>query len=198
MTERRAWVERITSETAVSVTLTMKPGGSSQATGVAFFDRMLGAVARLGNFGLEVEARGDSQSDPHRTVEDVALAVGQALDQLLGDRSGLVRVGHAYAPVDEALARAVIDLSGRPFCRVSLPDHLLTAWVTPQFPMTLVGEFWRSLATRGKLTLHLDLERGIDPHHCAEALFRAAALALRETLEPFATDAPSGRGSRPA
>lgn len=196
MTERRAWVERITSETAVAVTITLKAGGSSQATGLPFFDRLLAAVARLGGFSLEVEARGDPQSDPHCTVEDVGVAMGQALDQLLGDRSGVARVGFAFAPVGEALARAVIDLAGRPYCRVSLPDHLVTAWVTPQFPMVSVTNFWQSLASRAKVTLHLDLERGVDPHHCAEALFRAAALALRDALVPAGGETPGGKGNR--
>ncbi len=195
MTERRAWVERITEETAVGVTVTMRPGPCTVATGVGFLDHMLTSLGRHAGLGLEVEARGDLHVDTHHTVEDVGLALGQALDQLLGDRAGLSRFGFAYAPMDEALARAVLDLSGRPFCRVTLPDHLLTAWVTREFPLTLVEEFWRAVASRARLTLHLDLERGVDPHHGAEALFKAAALALRQAMSPGGADVPSAKGT---
>lgn len=195
MTERRAWVERITAETAVGVTLTLRPGTCTVVTGVGFLDHMLTTLARHAGLGLEVEARGDLQVDAHHTVEDVGLTLGQALDQVLGDRSGLARFGHAFAPMDEALARAVVDLSGRPFCRVSLPDHLVTAWVTREFPLTLVEEFWRAVASRGKLTLHLDVERGVDPHHAAEAIFKAAALALRQALAFTGAEVASSKGT---
>ncbi|NWG01148.1 MAG: imidazoleglycerol-phosphate dehydratase [Thermoanaerobaculaceae bacterium] len=195
MTERRAWVERITEETAVGVTVTLRPGTCTVATGVGFLDHMLTSLGRHAGIGLEVEARGDLHVDAHHTVEDVGLTLGQALDQLLGDRAGLARFGFAYAPMDEALARAVLDLSGRPFCRVAVPDHLLTAWVTREFPLTLVGEFWRAVASRARLTLHLDLERGVDPHHCAEALFKAASLALRQAISPGGTEVPSAKGT---
>ncbi len=194
MTSRRAWVERITGETAVTVTVTLAPGACRVATGVGILDHLLGALAHHGGFGLEVEARGDVQVDAHHTVEDVGATIGQALEQALGDRSGVARFGFAYAPRDEALARAVVDLSGRPFCRFEVPHELLRAWVTPQLPITSVGVFWQAVAGRGKFTLHLDLERGVDAHHAAEALFRAAALALRQAVALVGADAPPAKG----
>lgn len=194
MASRRAWVERITGETAVAVTVTLAPGECRVATGVGIFDHLLGALALHGGFGLEVEARGDALLDAHHTVEDVGATIGQALEQALGDRSGIARFGFACAPRDEALARAVVDLSGRPFCRFEVPRELLRAWVTPQLPITSVGVFWQALASRGKFTLHLDLERGVDAHHAAEALFRAAALALRQAVALVGADAPPAKG----
>lgn len=144
---------------------------------------------------MTVEARGDLHVDAHHTVEDVGLALGEALAQALGDGRGVTRFGHAFAPLDEALARAVIDLSGRPFCRCELPRELVTAFVTPQFPLTLVVEFWRALASRARITLHLDLERAVDPHHAAEAMFKAGALALRQALALGGGDLPSTKGT---
>ena len=178
MLERRSRVERATGETAVTVALDLAGGGVRVDTGVGFFDHMLETLARHARLGLEVEARGDLHVDAHHTVEDVGLTVGEALDGALADRAGAARFGFAFAPLDEALARAVVDLSGRPFCRVQLPEPLTLAWVTRDVPLTLVGEFWRALASRARLTLHLDLERATDPHHAAEAMFKAAALAL--------------------
>ncbi len=195
MGERRAWVERITTETAVGVTVTLRSGPCTVATGIGFLDHMLDTLARHAAIGLEVEARGDLQVDAHHTVEDVALTLGQALDQALGDRSGVARFGHAYAPMDEALARAVVDLSGRPFFRLGVPDHLVTSWVTREFPFTLVGEFWRAFASRAKLTLHVDLERGVDPHHSAEAIFKAVALSLRQALAGSGGGVLSAKGT---
>ncbi len=182
MAERRARVERATGETTVTVELALDGGPCRVDTGVGFFDHMLDTLARHARLGLEVEARGDLRVDAHHTVEDVGLAVGDALDRALGDRVGAVRFGFAFAPLDEALARAVIDLSGRPFCRAELPGELAFAWVTREFPLSLVGEFWRALASRARCTLHLDVERAVDPHHAAEAMFKAAALALRQAV----------------
>jgi len=193
--EREGHVERVTQETKVAAAIRLAPGAGRVSTSVGFLDHMLETLARHAGLTLEIEAHGDLQVDAHHTVEDVGLAVGDALGQALGDRVGVARFGFAYAPLDEALARAVIDLSGRPFGRCELPGELLTAWVTPQFPLTLVPEFWRAVANRARLTLHLDLERAVDPHHAAEAMFKAAALALREACALVGTDVPSTKGT---
>lgn len=195
MSERSGAVERVTRETAVRVELALVPGQSSIATGVGFFDHMLATLARHAGWRLGIEAEGDLQVDAHHTVEDVGLALGTCLDRALGEREGLARFGCAYAPLDEALARAVVDLSGRPFCRVGLPPELAYAFVTPAFPVTLAGEFWRALATRGRLTLHLDVERAVDPHHAVEAAFKAAALALRQAVARVGEGVPSTKGT---
>lgn len=187
--------ERTTGETKVRVTIDLAGGGCRVATGVGFFDHMLTALATHGRLALDIEASGDLHVDAHHTVEDVGLAIGEALDAALGNRAGIARFAHAFAPLDEALARAVIDVSGRPFARVEVPRDLLTAFVTPQFPLTLVGEFWRALASRARLTVHLDLERAVDPHHAAEAMFKAAALALRHAVSLQDDTIPSTKGT---
>jgi imidazoleglycerol-phosphate dehydratase len=194
MGDRQGRVERETKETRVAVGVRLAPGESRIATGVGFLDHMLDALARHGGLTLNVEANGDLHVDAHHTVEDVGLALGDALGEALGERAGVARFGFAYAPLDEALARAVVDLSGRPFCRCELPRELLTAWVTPQFPLTLVPEFWRAVASRARLTIHLDLERAVDPHHAAEAMFKATALALRQACALVGADVPSTKG----
>ena len=186
---------RETGETKVRVEVDLDGAGCRAATGVGFLDHMLTALATHGGLRLEVEASGDLHVDSHHTVEDVGLCLGEALDAALGDCAGIARFGHAFAPLDEALARAVIDVSGRPFARVEVPRDLLTAFVTPQFPLTLVGEFWRAVASRARLTLHLDLERAVDPHHAAEAMFKAAALALKAAVRLVGRDVPSTKGS---
>jgi imidazoleglycerol-phosphate dehydratase len=188
-------VKRKTAETDVSVAVDLGGGACTAATGVGFFDHMLAQLARHGGLGLKVEAKGDVHVDAHHTVEDVGLALGEALDSALGERSGIHRFGAAFAPLDEALARAVIDISGRPWCRVSVLSELVTSFVTQEFPLALVEEFWRALATRARLTLHLDLERAVNPHHAAEAMFKAAALALKEALAPSGCDVPSTKGT---
>jgi imidazoleglycerol-phosphate dehydratase len=195
MAERSGRIERTTRETTVVVGVGLDGGACRVSTGVGFLDHMLEALARHAGLGLEVEARGDLHVDAHHTVEDVGLVLGDALAQALGERAGVARFGFAYAPLDEALARAVIDLSGRPFCRCELPRELLSAWITPQFPLTLVVEFFRAVANRARLTLHLDLERAVDPHHAAEAMFKAVALALRQALARSGSDVPSTKGT---
>ncbi len=180
----------------MEVDLDLGGGGCRAETGVGFLDHMLEALSRHGGFGLRVDARGDLHVDAHHTVEDVGLVLGDALDRALCDRSGVRRFGFAYAPLDEALARAVVDLSGRPFCRVGVPPEILHAHVTPEFPVTLAGEFFRALATRSRMTLHLDVERAVDPHHAVEAMFKAAALAMREACSTAgADDVPSTKGT---
>jgi imidazoleglycerol-phosphate dehydratase len=144
-----------------------------------FFRHMLDALATHGGFGLAVEAEGDVEVDLHHTVEDVGIALGEAFADALGERRGIVRFAHAYAPLDEALARAVVDLSGRGFFAWRVPPELANVWVTQAFPLTLVADFFQAFADRARLTLHLDLLHARNGHHAAEALFKAAALALR-------------------
>ncbi|MEW6338466.1 MAG: imidazoleglycerol-phosphate dehydratase [Acidobacteriota bacterium] len=187
--------ERTTTETSVRVSIDLGGGESGARTGVGFLDHMVLTLARHAGLGLRVEASGDLEVDAHHTVEDVGVAVGQAIDEALGDRVGIARFGTAYAPLDEALARAVVDVSGRPYARVELPREMATAFVTPQFPVTLAIEFWRAVASRARLTLHLDLERAVDPHHGVEAMFKAAALALRQAVAVAGTEVPSTKGT---
>ncbi|HPC84190.1 MAG TPA: imidazoleglycerol-phosphate dehydratase [Thermoanaerobaculaceae bacterium] len=195
MAEAKTEVVRQTRETQIRAGLSLAPGECTTRTGIGFLDHMLATLGRHAGWSLAVEALGDLHVDAHHTVEDVGLCVGEALDRLLGERAGIARFGFAWAPMDEALARAVVDVSGRPFCRVGVPEPLATAWVTPQFGMTLVGEFWKAVASRARLTVHLDLERASDPHHGAEAVFKAGALALRQALRPVAEGVLSTKGT---
>jgi imidazoleglycerol-phosphate dehydratase len=155
---------------------------------------MLDALGRHGRLDLEVTCQGDAAMDPHHTVEDVGIAVGQAIRQALADRAGIARYGHAYAPLDEALARVVVDVSGRPFLHfeAAMPEPAIGA----DFASSLVEEFWRGLAMNAYLTMHIDLLRARNAHHAAEAIFKAAALALRDatriTGDP--TRVPSTKG----
>lgn len=197
-TGRRAERARITRETDITLTLGLDAPGTPHiavATGVPFLDHMLEAFARHGRFELVVGATGDVEIDDHHTVEDVGLVLGQALREALGERRGIARFGHAYAPMDEALARAVYDLSGRPFFVYATGDY---AWPerVGRFDTALVEEFWRAVATEGRLALHLDLLRARNAHHAIEALFKAAGLALRAavTLNDPAGEVPSTKG----
>jgi imidazoleglycerol-phosphate dehydratase len=178
MRVRRGQVERKTGETDISVLLDLDGSGAVQAsTGVPFLDHMLDALGRHGRLDITVRAIGDAAMDPHHTVEDVGIALGQAVRQALGDRAGIARYGHAYAPLDEALARAVVDCSGRPFLHfeAALPEPTIGA----DFASSLVAEFWRGLVMNAGLTVHIDLLRSANAHHAAEAIFKAGALALR-------------------
>ncbi len=181
MTDRTGSVSRKTNETDITVLLDLDGSRDiSAATGVPFLDHMLHALARHGRFGLTVDASGDVEIDPHHTVEDAGIAIGQALKQALGDRTGIDRYGFAYAPLDEALARVVIDCSGRPF----LEYHAVfpEAVIGRDFAASLVEEFWRALAVNAGLTVHIDLLRARNSHHAAEAIFKAGAVALRAAI----------------
>jgi len=150
------------------------------------------------SLGLDLRARGDVEIDLHHTVEDVGIVLGDALREALGNRAGVRRFAHAYAPLDEALARAVVDLSGRGSFHFRLPSELELAWVTTEFPLTLVGDFFGAFADRGRFTLHLDVVCGRNPHHVAEAAFKAVALALRRAVSyrvPGDDQVPSTKGS---
>jgi imidazoleglycerol-phosphate dehydratase len=176
---RRGTIERKTSETDLKVALDLDGVGSVHArTGVLFLDHMLDALGRHGRLDLEVTCHGDAAMDPHHTVEDVGIGIGMAIRQALADRAGIARYGHAYAPLDEALARVVIDCSGRPFLHfeATMPEPAIGA----DFASSLVEEFWRAVAMNAYLTMHVDLVRARNAHHAAEAMFKAAALALRD------------------
>ena len=183
LTDRRAHIERATLETRIVADLDLGGGAISAETGVPFLDHMLTALGKHGRLGLVVTCEGDAEVEPHHTVEDVGIVIGQALKQSLGDRRGIQRYGFAYAPLDEALARVVVDCSGRPYLHyeVQMPE----AVIGRDFSTTLVEEFWRSVAMNAGLTMHIDLLRARNAHHAAEAIFKAAALAIRDAVSPF-------------
>jgi imidazoleglycerol-phosphate dehydratase len=192
---RQGNFSRKTAETEVSVTWLLEGSGRCQAdTGIGFLDHMIAQLAKHGEFDLEVTARGDLQVDEHHTIEDVAIALGRALDSALGDRVGLSRMGDALVPLDEALARVAVDLSGRGFA-------VVTADLSPAgaggFLGEMVAHFLRSFAQEGRLSLHADLIRGDNDHHKIEALFKALARALSDAcrLDPRrAGTVPSTKG----
>jgi imidazoleglycerol-phosphate dehydratase len=192
---RTATIERRTGETNVRLTLALDgTGAGARATGVGFLDHMLDLLARHGRLDLEVEVSGDLQTGAHHTVEDTAIALGQALDRALGDRAGIVRYGEALVPMDEARASCAIDISGRPFTlfKADLPPG-----ATGGFDHELTEEFFRALATAAKLTLHLRVQAGTNAHHQIEAAFKAFARALRAAvaLDPTETGVPSTKGT---
>ena len=191
---RTATVSRTTRETDIRVALTLDGTGAAEvSTGIGFLDHMLTALAKHSRIDLELSCKGDLHIDDHHTAEDCALALGQALDQALGDRSGIARFAHAYAPLDEALARVVVDLSGRPFSSVNIPFVRESIGTIATENITHV---FQSLATTARLTLHVDLIRGENDHHKAEACFKALAIALRQAVTPDATAGmPSTKGT---
>lgn len=177
---RIATISRETAETAIRLELDLDGGGRAEVdTGIGFLDHMIESLAKHSGFDVALVAKGDLHVDDHHTSEDTALTLGAALDQALGDRAGIRRFGSAYVPLDEALARSVVDLSGRPYswCDLGLSGERLGTWSTQN-----VGHFFGSLATAGRLTLHLDVLRGENDHHRCEAAFKALALALREAV----------------
>lgn len=179
---RHCTLSRRTDETSIELRLHLDGEGKVQAqTGVLFLDHMLQALGRHARFDLTVTATGDAAMDPHHTVEDVGIVLGQALRTSLGDRTGIERYGFAYAPLDEALARVVVDCSGRPFLEfvADMPEASIGA----EFASSLVEEFWRAVATHGGLTMHIDLIRSRNAHHAAESIFKAAAVAMRKAFE---------------
>ena len=192
---RTSQISRSTGETDITVSLALDGAGKgTRTTGVGFFDHMLDAFARHGGLDLDVDAKGDLQTGSHHTVEDVGIVIGQALDEALGDRSGITRFGHAVVPMDDARASAAIDVSGRPF--VAFDGLEIPARTIGGFETELVEEFVRAVANNAKLTVHVTVERGRDPHHMVEACFKAFARALRQAvaLDPDATGIPSTKG----
>ena len=176
---RAASVERQTAETHVRLELSLDGGDYRNATGVGFLDHMLDLFARHGGFGLTVEAEGDLHVDDHHTVEDVGICLGQALGQALGDKAYVARYGSALVPMDEALARAVVDLSGRAYLVFEGDFRRDTVG---DLATELVEHFWWSVAEHARITLHLDILRGRNDHHKVEAVFKAAARALRAAV----------------
>jgi imidazoleglycerol-phosphate dehydratase len=192
--QRRARISRATLETRIELDVDLDGGSVSARSGVPFLDHMLDALGRHGRLGLDVTCDGDAALDPHHTVEDVGIALGQGIRDALGARRGIARYGHAYAPLDEALARAVIDCSGRPFLHFAadMPEPVIGR----DFAASLIEEFWRALVVNAGLTAHIDLIRARNAHHAAEAIFKAGALALhaatRRTGDPSLV--PSTKG----
>jgi imidazoleglycerol phosphate dehydratase HisB len=190
---RRSEFSRETTEVTITGYLDLDGTGVSQIkTGLGFLDHMLGAFARHGRFDLELVASGDTEVDDHHTVEDCAIILGRALDEALGDRNGITRFGYAYAPLDESLTRAVVDLSGRPWPEVSI-----------EFSRDTIGEvateniihFLNSFAVEGRMALHVDLIRGQNDHHKAESAFKALAIALRSAVSQSDGGIPSTKGT---
>ncbi len=179
---RSATISRKTAETEIRVEITLDGTGSyDNATGVGFFDHMLDQLARHALIDMAVQAKGDTHIDDHHTVEDTGIALGQALSEALGDKRGIRRYGACHLPMDDTLVRAALDLSGRPFLSWGVE---MTATKIGTFDTELVREFFQALTTHGGITLHVDLIRGINSHHIAEAAFKAVARALREAVEP--------------
>ena len=191
---RTAKIERKTRETQVTVELSLDGGEVAPATGVGFLDHMLELLGRHGRLGLVVNASGDLETGAHHTVEDIGIAIGQALDQALGDRAQISRYGYAAVPMDEALAMCAIDISGRPLClfEAELPPVSIAG-----FDAELTEEFFRAVASNAKLTLHLGTRYGSNAHHLIEACFKAFARALREAvaIDPDEEGVPSTKGT---
>jgi imidazoleglycerol-phosphate dehydratase len=191
-------VERATRESTVVVEIDLDGAGKVDvSTGVPFYDHMLTAFGVHGSFDLVVKATGDTEIDAHHTVEDVAIVLGQAIRQALGDKSGIRRFGDAWIPMDEALAHAAVDVSGRPYCVHSgEPDVMLGFVVGGHYATVLNRHVFESLAFHGQLALHIRVQDGRDPHHVTEAEFKAIARAIRAAVEPDprAGGVPSTKG----
>ena len=174
---RTAQITRNTSETQISVALNLDGTGAAQLnTGVPFLDHMLDQIARHGLMDLSITAKGDTHIDDHHTVEDIGIALGQAFAQAVGDKKGMVRYGHAYVPLDEALSRVVIDFSGRPGLELHVP---YTRARVGAFDVDLVSEFFHGFVNHAAVTLHIDNLRGVNAHHQIETIFKAFGRALR-------------------
>ena len=195
LSRRTAEVRRDTKETRIRVKLDLDGSGAGKLdTGVPFLDHMLDQVARHGAFDLEISAQGDLHIDAHHTVEDIGIALGQAFARALGDKRGVRRYGHAYVPLDEALSRVVVDLSGRP--QLEFKVKFARARVG-EFDVDLVHEFFQGFVNHALVTLHVDNLKGDNAHHQAETAFKAFARALRMAVEldPRAKGVPSTKGS---
>jgi imidazoleglycerol-phosphate dehydratase len=191
---RKAKIERKTGETQVSLTIDLDGGDVKAATGVGFLDHMLELLGRHGRLGLDVSARGDLETGAHHTVEDVGIVLGQAIDEALGDRSGIRRYGYVAVPMDESLGMCAIDISGRPLClfEADLPPVSIAG-----FDTELAEEFFRAVASNARITLHVGTRYGTNAHHMIEACFKAFARALREAvaIDPDEAGVPSTKGT---
>jgi imidazoleglycerol-phosphate dehydratase len=194
-TTRSAEISRQTKETQIKLALSLDGSGKSNiSTGVGFFDHMLDLLTRHSLIDLTVQAKGDLEVDAHHTVEDVGIVLGQALEKSLGDKRSIHRYGWAIVPMDESLAQVAIDLSGRPAFLFNVPfkgDSI------GAFPVELVEEFFKALATNARMNLHITVPYGTNNHHISEAIFKATAKALRQAIstDPRNPDVPSTKGS---
>ncbi|RLV55899.1 imidazoleglycerol-phosphate dehydratase HisB [Aeromicrobium phragmitis] len=199
MTARTARIERKTSESHVVVELDLDGTGTADiSTGVGFYDHMLTALSRHSLIDLTVHTEGDLHIDAHHSVEDTAICIGDALREALGDKSGIRRYGNATIPLDEAVATCVVDVSGRPyFVHSGEPERQITALIGGQYIGSLTSHVLESIAHHAGITLHMTLLSGRDPHHIAEAQFKALARALREAvaLDPRESGVPSTKGA---
>jgi imidazoleglycerol-phosphate dehydratase len=192
---RQASVTRTTKETSVAVSLDLDGKGSSRIeTPVGFLSHMLDVIARHGKVELDVVASGDTDIDYHHTVEDTGLVLGETFAKALGDKRGIRRFGHAYVPLDEALARVVVDFAGRPYLVFEVPIDREMLLIHKDFPFALVEEFFKSFANKCACNIHVDLIRGRNGHHAAEAIFKAFAVALRQAKEVVDSEVPSTKG----
>lgn len=191
---RQATISRKTNETTIKATIDLDGGESSAATGIGFFDHMLDLLARHANIGLAVKAEGDLETGSHHTVEDVGIVIGQAIDEALGDRSGIRRYGSAVVPMDEASAECALDISGRPLSvfRGDIPITSIANYETE-----LTEEFFRAVANGARMTLHIDIRYGSNVHHMIEAAFKAFARSLRVavSIDPEEKGVPSTKGT---
>jgi imidazoleglycerol-phosphate dehydratase len=195
---RTARVERVTKESSVLVELDLDGSGATEVgTGVAFYDHMLTSLGKHAAFDLVVRCTGDVDVDAHHTVEDVAIVLGQALREALGDKAGIRRFGDAWVPMDEALAHAAVDVSGRPYCVHTGEPEVLTGFVVGgNYPTVLNRHVFETLAFNAQLAVHIRVLHGRDPHHVTEAQYKALARALRAAVEPDprAVGVPSTKG----
>ena len=196
MTQRQASVERNTLETQIKVSVNLDGSGECKLdTGVAFLEHMLDQVARHGLIDITIEASGDLHIDAHHTVEDIGITLGQAVAKAVGDKAGIVRYGHAYVPLDEALSRVVVDFSGRPGLEYHVDYRRATIG---EFDVDLFHEFFQGFINHANVTLHIDNLRGVNAHHIAETIFKAFGRALRMALSADARMQgimPSTKGS---
>jgi imidazoleglycerol-phosphate dehydratase len=191
---RTAQIRRQTAETSIDLAIDLDGTGRAEvASGVGFFDHMLTLLAKHSLIDLKLDAKGDLHIDPHHTVEDVGICLGKALAQALGDKAGIRRYGHVTLPMDEVLATAAVDLSGRPFFvwSADVPNETLGTFNTP-----LAEEFWRAVSTNGAFNLHVVCHSGKNAHHIIEGIFKATARALRQAIEidPRMSGVPSTKG----
>jgi len=193
---RSATIERITKETKIRASVNLDGDGSRSSieTPVGFLSHMLDVIARHGRVDIDLQATGDTFIDYHHTVEDAGLALGEAFARALGAKEGIRRFGFALVPLDEALARVVVDFAGRPYLVFEAPIDREMLLIHKDFPFALVEEFFKSFANKCACNIHVDLIRGRNGHHAAEAIFKAFAVAMRDAKQVIGTGVPSTKG----